>query len=164
MSLNDIQLTDHQLVDLYPGVLVQTSNTSAVPELQPLRFLGKNEKHILIIVTNQNHAFLSDGALSFLTNILTACKLSLADVAIINRHALASSELANAFDTLQPKKVLLIDTAPLEIDLPINFPMFQLQAFNKVKYLYTPSLSALESEQALKKTLWSCLKTLFNIQ
>ncbi len=59
--------------------------------------------------------------------------------------------------------MILFGVPPLSIDLPINFPPFQLQAFNKRTYLYSPALAELEQDKALKGKLWGCLKTLFEI-
>jgi hypothetical protein len=106
---------------------------------------------------------LSDEELPFLTNILSACKLSLADVAIVNIHSLEEKEIEKTIEPLEPKTVLLFGITPLTIDLPINFPQFQLQQFNKRTYLYSPGLQELANDKTLKLQLWNCLKNLFGL-
>lgn len=171
MSLNGINLNNQMLADLYANVLVQTtpSNTASVttstpvPEPQPLKFLGKNTRHIVLLVHNQEVPFLTDGELNFLTNILSACKLSLADVAIVNIKGWQPTEVLDRLAPLEPQSILMFGLAPTDVDLPVNFPPFRLQPFGGRTYLHAPTLEELEKEKALKMNLWNALKTLFNI-
>jgi hypothetical protein len=163
MSLNQIQLTNQLLTSLYPNALIESAITSSVPEYQPVKYLGKNAKNIVLLVNNSTYPFLSDEELPFLTNILSACKLSLADVAIVNIHSLEEKEIEKTIEPLEPKTVLLFGITPLTIDLPINFPQFQLQQFNKRTYLYSPDLQELANDKTLKLQLWNCLKNLFGL-
>jgi hypothetical protein len=59
--------------------------------------------------------------------------------------------------------VLLFGIDPAGIGLPINFPQFQLQHFNKRSYLHAPTLAELEKDKEAKKQLWGSLKKLFAI-
>lgn len=170
MSLNQIQLTNQQLTGLYSNVLIEstvpgieTTASNPVPEHKPVKYLGKNARHVVLLVSNATVPFLPDDELSFLTNILSACKLSLADVAIVNIHSLNETEVETAIQPLEPKSVLLFGITPLSIDLPINFPQFQLQPFNKRTYLYSPHLQELAADKTLKLQLWNCLKNLFGL-
>ncbi len=161
MSLNQIQLTPHLLVNFYPDSLIETAATT-VPEVSSLSYLGKNEKNILIITSKEDVRFLTDEELVFLTSILSACKLSIADVAIVNRKQ-TKIDLPEIFFQLKTKTVLLFDVTPLEIGLPINFPQFQIQEFNKQTYLYAPPLQKIANDLTIKKQLWNSLKKLFGI-
>jgi hypothetical protein len=125
-------------------------------------FLGKNKKKILILTANEKAQYLPEHELKFLTSILKACGLTTEDVAILNlknQHA-DYSELQSFF---QAQASLLFGLEPQKIDLPMNFPQFQLQNFNKCTYLHSPTLSEIEKEKALKMKLWACLKNLFSL-
>ena len=178
MSLNQIQLTNQLLSHLYPDVLIETDmpgtaplprvgEPSASPQKQApttsVKFLGNNAKHIALLVNYSTVPFVPDGDLSFLTNILSACKLSLADVALLNIHSMEEGSMENVLETMEARSIILFGIPPLAIGLPINFPQFQLQAFNNRTYLYSPSLKELEAEKALKLKLWNNLKTLFGL-
>jgi hypothetical protein len=145
---------------LYTDVLIEPANAPGKKE--SFRFLGKNQKNILLLVSKDNVAFLEDEELSFLSSILSACKLSVADCAIVNLKTLGEpvtfSSLIAHFNS---RSVLLFDVTPESIDLPFHFPHFQLQPFNSCVYLSAPSLKELEKEKPLKTKLWNCLKTLF---
>jgi hypothetical protein len=181
MNLNQIQLSPQMLVELYPDVLVETEMppspeqpaSKEIPPLseskldstapQSLKYLGNNQKRILILVAHESVPFLPDVELTFLANILSACKLSLADIAIVNYHNKDHGYLQQAISQLNPVQVLLFGIAPLSAGLPMNFPMFQLQPYDQRTYLYSPTLPELESDKVLKIKLWNCLKTLFEL-
>lgn len=161
MSLNNINLNAQMIADLYPDTLVEITSTSESKKEKKLRYLGDNQKQITILVNNKEVPFLNDGEFNFLTSILTACKLSIADVAIVN---LASNNNPEELTTeLNSKIVLLFEVTPAEINLPINFPHFQVQQFNKRTYLYAPAFSIIENDKAVKIKLWQSLKTIFNL-
>jgi hypothetical protein len=161
MSLNNIQLKSSLLADLYKNSLVETSTIPA-PETKQLKYLGNNQKNIIVIVSHHTVPFLPDGELSFLTNVLAACKLSMADIGIVNNHGADPSGLQNMIH-LEARNVLLFGVEPLVIGLPINFPPFQLQPFNHRTYLHAPALSQIENDKTLKARLWTALKVLFGI-
>jgi hypothetical protein len=161
MSLNNIALKPMILTQLYADTLVETS-VAGVPEKTSVRWLGSNQKNIIVIVRHEDVPVLPDEALNFLATILSACKLGLLDIALVN----AASTNETALQTLiaeEGKTVLLFGTDPLSIGLPINFPPFQLQQFNQRTYLYCPSLREIEKDKTLKSKLWTSLKTLFGI-
>lgn len=163
MDLNHIQLTNQLLASLYPDALIESTGAGPVPDHQPVKYLGKNAKNILLLVSHPSVPFLPDEELNFLTTILSACRLSLADVAIVNVHALTENKMEQVIQPLDAKTVLLFGLTPLSIDLPINFPPFQLQQFNKRTYLCSPGLQELASDKTLKQQLWSCLRNLFGL-
>lgn len=162
MSLNAIQLQPQLLADLYANSLVET-HASVVPEKTAFRFLGDNRRQVAIVVRHASTPFLPDAELAFLTSILSACRLSMADIAIINFHLMDETQLQDGLRELNASSVLLFGIEPPAIGLPISFPAFQLQQFNKRTYLHSPVLSEIEKDKGLKQKLWSSLKTLFGI-
>ncbi len=162
MSLNHIELVPQLLSDLYAHVLVETTATP-MPEKPAIPFLGKNKKNILLVTSHSQEPYLKDTALSFLTTILTACKLGLDDIALINQNNIAGTNYTEVIAFFNPETVLLIGVDPLSFGLPLNFPSFKIQPFNKVTYLYAPSLQEIEQDKILKLQLWQNLKTLFSL-
>jgi hypothetical protein len=162
MSLNNILLTPKLVADLFPDCLID-DQTSSSPK-KSLKFLGNNQKNILIVVSGDNVAFMEEEDLNFLSSILVACKLNLADVAIVNlKNAplnISYQELINEFKS---KTILLFDVNARVIDLPFNFPYFQTQQFNQCTFLSAPSLNQILGNKALKTQLWNCLKNIFGL-
>ncbi len=146
------------MVDMYGHVLVdgyvQNKDT---PVITPS--LGENRKGILIVVNEAEHPFLSEANLAFLTTILSACALSLQDVAIINSH-----QMQAGVDDLQaqfsPKKILLlnIDAALFSLAAVDNYVVSKASTLD---YLLAPSLDAIQTSQDEKRKLWAGLKQLF---
>lgn len=161
MSLNNIQLSSQLLADLYPDVLVETAQKQVAKE-PAFKFLGSNKKNILVIVSKEETAFLEDAELNFLSSVLTACKFSLADVAIVNMHNNAA-DYTSLIHFFNSRYVLLFDVEPQAIDLPFNFPHFQIQKFDQCTYLSAPALNNIEPDKTTKTKLWNSLKNLFGL-
>jgi hypothetical protein len=161
MSLNDITLTPSLIADLYPDVLIEQSGQKRYAH--PVNFLGRNEKNILIVCVEKNAVFLTEQQLAFLMAILDACKLGLADVAIVNWHNLEAEQKENLTSAISARSVILFGIDPSMFGLPVNFPQFQVQEFKKLTYIHAPSLDEIESNTGLKKQFWASLKRLFSI-
>ena len=188
MSLNNIQLQDLVISELYRDNLVassgpQTPLTAQSSQLEApsptppahgsqltaqssYKFLGNNRRKITIVVSSPGIAFLPDDQLNVLTRMLEACKMNVGDVAILN-HAAAPVIIAPLKQQLQPEFILLFGPRPPDIGLPMDFPVFKIQAYDQCTYLTAPSLEELvqpgDEGRLLKSKLWVCLKTLFEI-
>lgn len=130
------------------------------------KFLGNHRRKVSIIVNAPDAPFLPDDQLNVLTRMLEACKMNMGDVAIVN-HAAAPVVIGQLKQQLQPSFVLLFGPTPPEIGLPMDFPLFKIQAYDQCTYLTAPSLADMvrpgEESRLLKTRLWGCLKTLFEI-
>ncbi len=178
MELNQIILNDNLLTELYSSFLIEEdrvinkefgiaeplSNMDIVND-HPFEFkhLGTNSKNILIVVHYPETAFLPDDHLHFLTKIISACKLSLADVAIINHHHYYEKTFEEITTHFKCNKVLLFAISPKEFGMPIHFPFYQIQSFNKTIFLSCPPLHELLNKDAEKRKLWECMKAIFFI-
>ena len=160
MSLNDIQLLPRQIAELYENVLIETP-AQAIPDTSSISYLGGNAQHILILVHRPDQNYLPETELSFLKNVLSACGLTLADVAIVNRSHYTPVPFMEFLNAFSPKNVLLFEVSPQDIGLPVHFLPFQVQSFDGRMYLAAPSLTVLEHDKPKKKELWSALKRFF---
>ncbi len=140
---------------------------SPTPEIgQTYKMLGSNRRHIAVLVQSPGAPFLPDNQLAFLTKILEACRMTLADVAIVN-NATTPVLITALRQQLRPKVVLLFGVDPTTIRLPINFPHFKQLNYDDCMYLSSPALDQLvpntEDSKLLKSKLWVTLKTLFDV-
>lgn len=127
------------------------------------KWLGENNKNVLILVSYSGVVHLPDEQLQFLTTILSACKLSLADVAIVNLPNQPHQDYKEILAQFKSRVALLLDIEPASFGLPMSFPHYQIQPYAGCSFLYSPSLKELEEDKVQKTKLWVCLKRLFNL-
>jgi len=159
MNLNNIVLNPELLADLYTNTLIENSATP-MPVSTESGVTGKFEKKILIITAGKNNTTITSSELDLLNGILKACSLQINDVAVVNfydSNAGTSSFLEKA------QNILMFGIDPLTLGLPINFPHYQLQSFNKRTYLYAPALGEIGADRNIKANLWTSLKKMFGI-
>jgi len=137
---------------------------SPIPPSTPSwQALGHNQQGISIVVNYAGITHLPDTELQFLTSILSACKLSLADVAIINYYPHMGTPVRQFLDHFHSKTVLLFGVTPDQFGLSARFPEFQVQQLAGVTYLASPALEICSADVPLKKQLWASLKRIFSI-
>ena len=166
MSLDNILLADTVLQGLYSKCLYDLeTNKSVSDDIQSksISFLGNNQKKIAILVNSEAAIYLPDDELNFLLGILTACKLSMADIALVNLAKNPDLVYLALSEQLKAEKVFLFGLNAARIELPLQFPHYQVQQFNNQVYLSSLSLSELQANKEEKMKLWNCLKNIFSI-
>ena len=181
MSLDNIKLSPFLVKKLYEKTLVVSSfannenkknadvaidksDVSTTSDSEDvINYLGKNGKHILILVSEKEHKFLGDDELSFLMNILNACNITMADAALVNVYNDENVVYEKLTKTFEPTTILFLGTEPQALGFPVQIPMYQVQAYNKQQYLCAPSLQKLSADKEEKKQLWLALKKIFSI-
>ncbi len=170
MKLEKLQLPDFVLAELYKDHLVVLSDEthteqSFAPESSKW-FFGENKKNVTILVNDSGAVYLRDEWLNFLSSILSACKMNLSDVAIINyfNHPVSYKEVQ---EKLSPAFFILFDVTAASIQLPFTIPHYQMQKYNNCIFLLAPSLQNMlsESKEAKleKSKLWLSLKKMFSV-
>ena len=165
MSLDNIQLPAFVIQDLFQKSLVDLSGNEPKKNFKKndIDFFGGNKQNILLLVNNPDATFITDQQLTFLSGILTACKLTLEDIALVNISALPSLSYKSLADSLNPKIILLFGISPETIQLPFLIPEFQRQFYNNQVYLSVPPLNQLESNKDIKRKLWIVLQQVFSL-
>jgi hypothetical protein len=171
MSLNSIKFETTDIALLFKNSLVEIggeTQESTKDSKSPIvnaewKYLGENKKKTLIVVRYDTAVHLPDKQLSFLTKLLTACNLNLADVAIFNFQNYNAAQFNDIINYFNPKAVLLFETKPDEFGMPMNFPDFQVQAYKDAVFVSSPSLETIEPNKDLKGKLWICLKKIYNL-
>jgi hypothetical protein len=166
MSLDNINLPPLVLQQLFTHTLIEAKNNPTVDSKsteKPFLTLGNNQKKVLILVESEETLYLPDNQLNFLLGILAACNLTMEDVAILNIKKNPSVNYQRITDELKSEKVFLFGLQPDQIELPVNFPTYQIQKFNNQVYLAAPALSNFHDNKAEKTRLWICLQQIFNI-
>lgn len=166
MSLDNIQLSPVLIQSLYKKSLYDLAPVeSALAGIasEQITFLGSNQKKIALLVNSTEAIYLPDEELNFLLGILTACKLSMADIALINVSKNPGLLYTVLTDQLKAEKIFLFGLKTAALELPLQFPHYQIQQFNNQVYLSSTSLTELQKDKAEKMKLWDCLKTIFSL-
>jgi hypothetical protein len=166
MSLDNIQLPAIVLQDLYKNSLVDLNTAipkATIAKTGGIAFLGNNQKQIVIIADNSSSLYLPDEELNFLMGILSACKLSMADVALVNIAKAGPVTYTEIAAQLNAATILLFGVTPAQLQLPLQFPFYQIQKYNGQLYHSAPELQLIAADKAEKTKLWNCLKEIFSI-
>ena len=175
------QLPDFVLSELFSNYLIETGENLSVETAQqklqkqntvhqPVKpnkiYLGNYEKKIIVLVNDLDNIYLSEDNLNFLTGILSACKLNLAHIGLINLNN-NPLNFSNLKKDLQPSSLILFGVTALQIELPFTMPNYQVQEYNKCHILTAPALTELNQQIPTAKTekakLWKSLQKMFNL-
>ena len=163
MSLDNIQLSGQTCAILFSHNLIEDQASNREQESQEkikIDCLGENQKQVLFLVNDQSNKYLGDEEMEMLVKLIAACKLSMADIALVNFHSnkFNYQQFNNEFHS---NKILIFGVSTGELELPFEIPHFQVQQFQKQFYLTAPSLKDLLDNTDLKKELWMSLQKLF---
>ncbi|MEO6904966.1 MAG: hypothetical protein ABI148_01280 [Ginsengibacter sp.] len=159
MSLDNIQLSKVTCKNLFAKNLVEMDQKEENKEIN-ICSLGENQQQILFLVNEPEHKFLPNEEMTLLSNLITACKLSMADIGLVNfyKNHFDYHDFANQFHS---KKILLFGVTTEDLNLPFTIPFFQIQQFQDQQYLTAPPLKIFLNNKDLKKELWTSLQKLF---
>jgi DNA polymerase III psi subunit len=160
MNLNNISLPSHLIADLYHHSLVE-GNATAMPQTPPVPSLGKGGKGILIVVNKPDVPYLPDSELDFLTKVLLACQLSLADVAIVNWQKAPHHDAESMLEQFKARHIILFDLDAEQFGLPSDLPPYSVYLVQEKRFVAAPSLHQIEKTKEAKGQLWAALKQLF---
>lgn len=139
---------------------------SNINELGQIKYLGEHLKQVTIIVKDELAVYLNENDLTLLSSILSACKLTLADIALINvaQQKLSLHEILNVI----PSKLVMIfdvNSTTLKIKLPTT--LYKSIQLGDTYLLFSNSLSLMQggdqSAKLEKGKLWAILKSLFQL-
>jgi hypothetical protein len=152
-EIKPVQIAENKL----PGKEQQT-----IPEASemasPIKYLGDHHKKILVVVNDPESVYLNETDFILLTSILNACRLTIADIALIN----VGNQKAGLHEMLTKLPSLLviafdIDAKALKIKLPLG----------ETNLLFSAALSTMQGSsldaKKEKGKLWTVLKQIFQL-
>jgi len=94
------------------------------------------------VISDENAVFIEEDKLQLLTNLLAACKLNNADVAIVN-IANTNYKYKQIKAALQPANLLLFGVDAKDFGLPLVFEQYKLKSFDNCQMLIATGLNYL---------------------
>ncbi|MES2416790.1 MAG: hypothetical protein V4541_01315 [Bacteroidota bacterium] len=123
------------------------------------KYLGKNQKNILILVNDEINEVSSLLGRELLRKLVKAINLTANDFALVNyaQYKTTTYDTFEAFFNCQ--LVLAFGVKASDLALP-NQILHQIAEHKQVKMIFTSNLHDLDSDQASKKILWNSLQQL----
>lgn len=133
---------------------------------QPLKFLGDHLKKIVVLVHDENAVYLNEADLGLLSSILNACKLNLADIALVNT-ALQPLSLHEILETLPSQFVFAFEIASTQLKIKLPSTLYKPIQLGDTQILFSGSLHSMQgtdqNAKIEKSKLWNALKLLFKL-
>ncbi len=144
----------------------QATITDETEMASPIKYLGDHHKKILVVVNDPESVYLNETDFILLTSILNACRLTIADIALIN----VGNQKAGLHEMLTKLPSLLviafdIDAKALKIKLPST--LYKTTPLGETNLLFSAALSTMQGSsldaKKEKGKLWTVLKQIFQL-
>jgi hypothetical protein len=141
-------------------------DNSSNNDSRQIKYLGEHLKQVTIIVKDELAVYLNENDLTLLSSILSACKLTLADIALINvaQQKLSLHEILNV---LPSKLVMIFDVSSTTLKIKLPTTLYKSIQLGDTYLLFSNSLSLMQggdqSAKLEKGKLWAILKSLFQL-
>jgi hypothetical protein len=130
----------------------------------PLKHLGDHHKKVLIIVNDPNSVYLNEADFILLTSILNACKLTIADIALVNIGNQETS-VHQFLETLPSSTIMCFDVASADLKIKLPNTLYKVNELGESNLFFSKALSTMQGTGAEAKqekgTLWVLLKKIF---
>ncbi len=132
-------------------------------EEKVFEYLGENNKYILMIVNHLHEKeFINKTDLELLNKTLTALKLELRDVAILNYHHYQSTSLKELLSYFSANKIIVFGANILLDGINKDQIVNSIDSFEGKPILRCSSLTELANNQDLKIVWWSAIKSIIS--
>ena len=143
---NEIQLTGAVVI------AVQNSKTE-------FKYLGKNQKNILILVNDYQNDVSTEQGRELLRKLVKAINLTANDFALVNYSDYTSEKYNDLKAFFNCKLMIAFGVDAVDLNVPVQ-PLHQLINYEEATLLFAKNLHDLDTDQVSKKILWTSLQQL----
>lgn len=160
-EIKPVQIAENKLLGKEQETITETTEMAS-----PIKYLGDHHKKILVVVNDPESVYLNETDFILLTSILNACRLTIADIALIN----VGNQKAGLHEMLTKLPSLLviafdIDAKALKIKLPST--LYKTTSLGETNLLFSAALSTMQGSsldaKKEKGKLWTVLKQIFQL-
>lgn len=123
------------------------------------KFLGKNQKNILILVNDPENDVSTEQGRELLRKLVKAIDLTANDFALVNYAAYTSEKYTDLSNFFSCKLMLSFGVSAADLDLPSQ-PLNQLIPHKNATHIFAKNLHELDADLTSKKVLWASLQQL----
>jgi len=132
---------------------------TAIAEPVVFKYLGKNQKNILILVHDDQNDVSTDKGKELLRNIVKALQLTANDFALLNYAAYKNTGFEELQSFFKLNLVLSFGVSSLNLGMK-EHPVNEIIMYGTAQLIFSANLDQLADDQTGKKTLWGSLKKL----
>ncbi|MFD0939250.1 hypothetical protein [Pedobacter boryungensis] len=176
---DDVQNAFVELVNRSPDIAQKIEGTSPVKEINDIadlplvveepkpalkkefKFLGKNQKGILILVNDNENKVSSEQGTELLRKLVKAIELTNSDFALVNYANYVGATFEDLKGFFNCQLVLSFGVGTQQLGLATQ-ALNQLFTVGNTRLIFTSNLHDLNSDQPSKKILWTTLQQLKN--
>ncbi|RAJ30461.1 hypothetical protein [Pedobacter cryoconitis] len=152
----EIPVVEQQMPEV-KAVVAEVKTPSA--EAVVFKYLGKNQKNILILVNDAGNEVSTDKGKELLRNIVKALQLTANDFALLNYAAYTNTGFEEFRSFFKSNLVFAFGVTPLHLGLG-EYPVNEIIMQGAAQLIFSANLDQLADDQAGKKALWGSLKKL----
>lgn len=134
----------------------------AMPTLKPkteFKYLGKNQKNILILVNDSENDVSTEQGRELLRKLVKAIDLTTNDFALVNYANYRTEKYEELKNFFNCKLMIVFGVDASDLELP-NQPLNKLVNHNEATHMFAKNLHDLDADVASKKVLWASLQQL----
>lgn len=143
---NEIELTE--------AVVIATQKLKTT-----FKYLGKNQKNILILVNDNQNDVSTEQGRELLRKLVKAINLTANDFALVNYSDYTSEKYNDLKAFFNCKLMIAFGVNAIDLNLPTQ-PLHQLINYAEATLLFAKNLHDLDTDQVSKKILWTSLQQL----
>ncbi|WP_343531747.1 hypothetical protein [Pedobacter sp.] len=165
----DMTMMENQPVDTPKEAQAYEQPIAELPKLEEpapsygevfdFKYLGKNEKKILILVNDTENPVSTPQGTELLRKLVLSINLKNADFALVNYSAYTTAKFEHLSAFFSCKFLLSFGVSPIALGLA-EHQLHQLHVLQNINMIFTHNLHSLDADMASKKTLWGTLKNL----
>lgn len=126
-------------------------------EIVAFDYLGENNKYFAILVNYEGHQYMAPKELEALQSILSAKKMELKDVALVNLNKYPAASFHQLKSFLACNRIVLFGINPQTLQLP-SIASNQIGEHEGVKVLATYAFGEMMNDVEKKKAFWAVMK------
>lgn len=160
VAASNVTTGNEQVVDrLSPISEIEVPVVKPVATKVAFKYLGKNQKNILILVNDQQNDVSTDQGRELLRKLVKAIDLTANDFALVNYSNYKGQNYHDFKSAFNCQLILAFGVDAIELNLPTQ-PLHRLNNYDDIKLVFTSNLDELDRDLTSKKTLWTSLQQL----
>ncbi len=155
---DDVYLITEE-VNLMPMRQEVISESEPVKKDNEFKFLGKNERNILLLVNDFENDVSDESGRELLRKIVKSIELSAADFALVNYARYDGATFDDLVSFFSSTLVFVFGVSPEQLGLN-NYPSNVIVTKGDVRMIFSDELRKLDKNVNTKKALWAVLQKL----